>query len=50
MNLVGKIGGKPENWDKARNKDLTVNNPEGDKDQDLISRTKVINVDNQETT
>ena len=31
MNLVGKTG-EPENWDKARKKDLTVKSPEKDKD------------------
>ena len=36
MNLEGKTGGKPENWDEARKKDLTVKSPEEDKDQDLI--------------
>ena len=36
MNLVGKTG-EPENWDKARKKDLTVKSPEEDKDQDLAS-------------
>ena len=40
MNLVGKTGGKPKNWDKARKKDLTIKSPEGDKDQDLISGTE----------
>ena len=40
MNLVGKTGGKPKNWDKARNKDLTVKSFEGDKDQDLMSGTE----------
>ena len=39
-NLVGKTEGKPENWDKARKKDLTVKSYEGDKDQDLISETE----------
>ena len=38
MNLVGKTG-EPENWDKARKKDLTVKSPEEDKDQDLASET-----------
>ena len=40
INLVGKTGGEPENWDKARKKDLTVKSPEGDKDQDLLSGTE----------
>ena len=38
-NLVGKLGDKSERWDKVRKKDLTVNNPEEDKDQDLTSET-----------
>ena len=38
MNLVGKTG-EPENWDKARKKDLTVKSPEEDKDQDFTSET-----------
>ena len=38
MNLVGKTG-EPENWDKARKKDLTVKIPEEDKDQDFTSET-----------
>ena len=38
MNLVGKTG-EPENWDKARKKDLTVKSPEEDKDQDFTSKT-----------
>ena len=40
MNLVGNTGGEPENWDKARKKDLTEKSPEEDKDQDLASETK----------
>ena len=28
-----------ERWDKARKRDLTVNNPEENKDQDLASET-----------
>ena len=40
MNLVGKTGGEPEHWDKARKKDLTVKIPEVDKDQDLASKTE----------
>ena len=39
-NMVGKTGGDSEFWDKARKKDLTVKNPEGDKDQDLLSGTE----------
>ena len=39
MNLVGKTGEEPENWDKARKKDLTVKSPEEDKDQDFTSET-----------
>ena len=39
-NLVGKTGGEPEHWDKARKKDLTVKSPEKDKDQDLTSGTE----------
>ena len=38
--MVGKTEGKPEIWDKARKKDLTVKSYEGDKDQDLISETE----------
>ena len=38
--MVGKIEGKPENWGKARKKDLTMKSPEGDKDQDLLSGTE----------
>ena len=40
MNLVGKTGRKPENWNKARKKDLTEKSPEKDKDQDFASETK----------
>ena len=40
MNLVGKTGGEPEQWDKARKKYLTVKSPEEDKDQDLASETE----------
>ncbi|RVW97682.1 putative ribonuclease H protein [Vitis vinifera] len=40
-NLVGKIEGKPENWGKARKKDLTVKSPEGDKDQIYYLEPKV---------
>ena len=39
-NLVGKTGGEPKHWDKARKKDLTVKSPDEDKDQDLASRTE----------
>nr|CAN75065.1 hypothetical protein VITISV_005160 [Vitis vinifera] len=39
-NLVGKTGGKPEDCDKVRKKDLTVKSPEGNKGQDLISGTE----------
>ena len=39
-NLVGKTEGKPDIWDKARKKDLTVKSPEEDKDQDLLSGTE----------
>ena len=39
-NLVGKLGDKSERWDKVRKKDLTVNNPEEDKDQDLASASE----------
>ena len=38
--LVGKTGGDSKYWDKARKKDLTVKNLEGDKDQDLLSGTE----------
>ena len=38
-NLVGKNEEEPENWDKARKKDLNVKSPEEDKDQDLVSET-----------
>ena len=37
--LVGKAGEELERWEKARKKDLTVDNPEEDKDQDLVSKT-----------
>ena len=40
MNLVGKTGGEPEQWDKARKKYLTVKSPEEDKDKDLASETE----------
>ena len=49
MNLVGKTGGEPEHWDKARKKDLTVKSPEEDKDQDLTSETEDENANNQVT-
>ena len=39
-NLVGKDGGEPKNWDKARKKDLTEKSPEEDKGQDLASETE----------
>ena len=39
-NLVGKIVGDSEYWDKARKKDWTVKRPEGDKDQDLLFGTE----------
>ena len=38
--MVGKTGGEPENWDKARKKYLTVKSPEEDKDQDLAYETE----------
>ena len=40
-NLVGKNGDKSGIWDKAIKKDLTVNNPEEDKDHDLASEAEV---------
>ena len=40
-NLVGKNGDESGIWDKAVKKDLTVNNPEDNKDQDLASEAKV---------
>ena len=40
MNLEGKTWGDPENWDKARKKDLTEKSPEEDKGQNLASETK----------
>ena len=39
MNLGGKTGEEPENWDKARKKDLIVKSLEEDKDEDLASET-----------
>ena len=40
-NLVGKKGDELGIWDKAVKKDLTVNNPEDNKDQDLASEVEV---------
>ena len=40
-NLVGKCGEKSSIWDKAKKKDLTVNNPDEDKDQDLASEAEM---------
>ena len=40
-NLVEKSGDKSGVWDKAIKKDLTVNDPEEDKFQDLASETEV---------
>ena len=40
-NLVRKNGDKPGIWDKAIKKNLTVNNPEDDKDHDLASGAEV---------
>ena len=37
--IVGKIREEPENWDKARKKDLTIKSPQEDKYQDLASET-----------
>ena len=49
MNLGGKTGEEPENWDKARKKDLTIKNPEKDKDQISHLKPMVINANNQVT-
>ena len=38
---MGKNGDESGIWDKAVKKDLTVNNPEDNKDQDLASEAKV---------
>ena len=38
-NLEGKTEGEPENWDKARKKNLTEKGPEDNKGQDLASET-----------
>ena len=40
MNLVRKIEGELENWDRARKKDLTEKSLEEDKGQDLVSETE----------
>ena len=40
-NLVGKNGDESDIWDKAGKKDLTVNNPKDNKDQDLASEAEV---------
>ena len=38
---MGKNGYESGIWDKAVKKDLTVNNPEDNKDQDLASEAEV---------
>ena len=38
---MGKKGDESGIWDKAVKKDLTVNNPEDNKDQDLASKAEV---------
>ena len=38
---MGKNGDELGIWDKAVKKDLTVNNPEDNKDQDLASEAEV---------
>ena len=40
MNLVRKIEGELENWDRARKKDLTEKSHEEDKGQDLAFETE----------
>ena len=40
-NLEGNKGDESGVWDKAVKKDLTVNSPEGNKDQDLASEEEV---------
>ena len=38
---MGKNGDESGIWDKAVKKDLTINNPEDNKDQDLASEAEV---------
>ena len=49
MNLVGKTGDAPENWDKARKKDLTVKALKKIKTRISHLKLMVINADNQVT-